>query len=125
MTDKLSEKSGKLSFHDWLRGNEVLGYVFNAYGGVEPVPSSPAVMRRVFIWEENSEIKMGNTEAFVLHLGRHFNRKTSPVDASLLHELFREYGASITPHKHHAVPRPDGPHAGHFKQPDPDEWSIS
>ena len=114
----------EISLYNWLRLDHVLGYIVNAYEGIKPVPNKPSVMRRVFLWEEEGEVKMGNAEAFVLHLGRHFERRIAPIDASSLHELLRDLGDVINPHKSHNKPSPDGPYAGHFKQPDPDEWVI-
>ena len=108
----------------WMRGNAVLGYIINSYEGVEPVPSNPRVMRRVFLWEEEGDIKMGNTEAFVLHLGRKFGEKTLPCDPSQIHLILRDLGELIVPHKKHESPSKDSPLAGRFKQPEPDEWIV-
>ena len=114
----------KLGLYDWLRQNEVLGYIINAYAGIEPAPANHGVMRRVFLWEDAGEVKMGNTEAFILHLGRRFERKVKTHEASDLHKLLRDLGESITPHPRHARPQANGPQAGRFKQPEPDEWVV-
>ncbi|MDO8589840.1 MAG: hypothetical protein Q7R69_01030 [bacterium] len=116
--------ANEIGFYDWLGKGEVLGYIVDAYVGVDPVPGNPTVKRRVFIWEEDDDIKMGNSEAFVLHLGRRFERKVSAGYASSPHELLRALGEHVIPHKQHAMRRPDGPFAGRFKQPDPDEWTV-
>lgn len=108
----------------WMTHDAVLGYIVNSYEGVEPVPSHPGVMRRVFLWEEDGVVRMGNTEAFVLHLGRKFGRETHPCDASQIHQILRDLGELIIPHKKHESPRKDGPAVGQFKQPDPDEWVV-
>lgn len=113
------------SFETWLRTDEILGYVINAYSGIEPISQDFGKMRRVFLWEEEGEVKMGNAEAFVLHLGRRFNRVVKAGETTLLHKLLRDLGDSIAPHKNgHAKPRPDSPKRGTFKQPVPDEWTI-
>lgn len=104
--------------------DDVLGYIINSYEGIEPVPSNTKVMRRVFLWEDEGDVKMGNTEAFVLHLGQKFERKTNPCDATGVHEILRDLGELIHPHRKHDSPRPDGPAAGRFKQPVPDEWVV-
>jgi len=108
----------------WMTQDGVLGYIINSYEGVEPVPNSPMVMRRIFLWEEDSVVKMGNTEAFVLHLGRKFGVETRPCDASQVHHILRDLGELILPHRKHESPRQNGPTAGRFRQPDPDEWVV-
>ena len=109
----------------WMTRDDVLGYIINSYEGVAPVPDNPGVMRRVFLWEEDGNVRMGNTEAFVLHLGRKFGVETRPCDASQVHQILRDLGELIVPHRKHESPRKDGPTAGQFKQPDPDEWVVS
>jgi len=108
----------------WMTRDDVLGYIINSYEGVEPVSSHPGVMRRVFLWEEDGDVRMGNTEAFVLHLGRKFGRETFPCDAYQIHHILRELGELIHPHRTHESPRKDSPIAGRFKQPEPDEWTV-
>lgn len=120
----MAKKKGIMPMHEWLRTDEVLGYIINSYHGVEPAPTNHRVMRRVFLWEEEGEVKMGNAEAFTLHLGRRFERKVSAQDASHIHQFLRDLGESITPHQRHEKPRTDGPRAGKFRQPDPDEWIV-
>ena len=110
--------------NNWMTQDEVLGCIVNSYEGVKPVPNSPRVLRRVFLWEENGDVKMGNTEAFVLHLGRKFGEETHPCDASQVHHILRDLGEMIVPHRKHESPRQNGPTAGRFKQPDPDEWVV-
>jgi len=90
---------GKGKVRSWMIRDDVLGYIINSYQGIEPVPSNPRVMRRVFLWEEESEIKMGNTEAFVLHLGKKFGQKTLSCDASEVHQILRDLGELIHPHR--------------------------
>lgn len=82
-------------------------------------------MQRAPLWEEGDKVMMGNTEAFVLHLGRQFGVETTANHATHLHALMRGLGESIMPHKKHAAPDPESPRAGRFKQPSPEEWSIS
>ena len=115
----------QLGLYNWLRQDEILGYIINAHAGVEPAPTNPAVMRRVFLWEDSGEIKMGNTEAFILHLGSRFEREVKTHDASDLHKLLRDLGESITPHQRHSRPKADSPACGRFNQPEPDEWVVS
>jgi len=121
---KKKSAKGRLTLVDWLQRDEVLGYIINAYAGVDAVPSNPGIMRRVFLWEEGDEVKMGNAEAFVLHLGRQFGRNLKTGDASVLHWLLRELGESISSHKKREPPRANSPAAGRFRQPDPDEWVV-
>lgn len=109
---------------NWLESNEVLGYIVNSYYGIDTVPNNPKVMRRIFLWEESGETKMGNTEAFVLHLGKKFGMETLSRDASEVHRILRDLGELIHPHRKHDRPCKDGPQAGRFKQPDPDEWVV-
>lgn len=108
----------------WMTRDDVLGYIINSYEGVEPVPNNHGVMRRIFLWEEDNDIKMGNTEAFVLHLGKKFGLETRPCEAYQIHHILRDLGELILPHRKHESPSKNGPTAGRFKQPDPDEWVV-
>lgn len=114
----------KKSKRQWFRSDEVLGYIINAYAGVDPCPTNPHIMRRVFLWEEKTEIRMGNAEAFVLHLNRRFKMRLKVSDASLIHELLRDLGEVISPHRQHSPRDENSPKVGKFKQPDPDEWVV-
>ncbi len=109
---------------EWLRQDQVLGYIINAYAGVEPISAEMSKMRRVFLWEEGHEVKMGNAEAFMIHLGKRFDRETKAMDASELHRLLRDLGDSMTPHSKQAPRRANSPRAGQFRQPDPEEWVV-
>lgn len=112
------------AINNWMTQDEVLGYIINSYEGVESVPNNPGVMRRIFLWEEDGDARMGNTEAFVLHLGRKFGLETRSCDACHIHQVLRDLGELIVPHRKHKSPRKDGPAVGRFKQPDPDEWTV-
>lgn len=114
-----------IGLYEWLTSVEILGYIINAHAGVEPLQHNPGILRRIFLWEEDGEVKMGNTEAFMLHLGRRFDRKVSEGDAPTLHKLMRDLGESVSFHKKHAPRSPDGPKAGRYRQPEPDEWVIN
>ncbi|MFZ3020255.1 MAG: hypothetical protein WA051_01895 [Minisyncoccia bacterium] len=109
----------------WIKADEVVGYIINAYAGIDESPNRPGRMRRVFLWEDGDEIKMGNAEAFVMHLGQKFGKKLKPADASAVHALLRELGESLTPHlRGHAKPSDTSSKIGRFKQPDPEEWVV-
>lgn len=120
----MTRKRTELTLEQWLHQDDVLGYIVNAYQGVDAVPSRPGLMRRVFLWEEGHEVKMGNAEAFILHLGGRFGRSVRSGDASALHKLLRDLGEAIALHRKHEPRRADGPGAGRFRQPDPDEWVV-
>lgn len=117
-------KKKKLSLETWLRQDRVLGYVINAYAGVDESPNQTGVLRRVFLWEEDDDVIMGNTEAFVLHLGRRFDRRVKEGDATAIHRLLRDLGENVALHRKHDSPRADSPRVGRYKQPDPEEWRI-
>lgn len=119
----MAKKNGELGLNAWLRQDTVLGYIINAYVGVEPARTG-GVMRRMFVWESEDGRVKGNAEAFMIHLGKRFERKIGKWDASALHELLRDLGDSITPHPQHSPPQADSPRVGRFKQPEPDEWVI-
>lgn len=109
----------------WMRSNEVVDYIIDAYIGEEEAPTNKCVRRRLFRWSEDGVVLEGNAEAFVLHLGRRFERKVSTSCASNVHRVMRELGESVTSHKKHDSPRPDSPKAGKFCQPEPDEWVVA
>lgn len=117
-------KRTKVGLFDWLRQDGILGYIINSYMGTGPVPKTPWILRRIFMWTEDDEIKQGNTEAFILHLGRRFERPIRASEASALHELMRDLGEIISSPRSHARPQKNSPNAGKFRQPSPEVWVI-
>lgn len=104
----------------WARRPEILDYIIEAYAGTEPLPDSTR-SRRVFIWQEGAEIKMGNTEAFLAHLQARFNLILTASATSTIHSLLRELGEVAQAHKPHG-PRIGA--GGKFKQPEPESWVV-
>lgn len=107
----------------WTHRPEILSYVIDSYAGTEK-PEGQGASRRVFIWEDGAEIKMGNTEAFMLHLCAKFDLILTASSGASLHELLRELGECVQSHKEHAPRSLTGPSAGKFRQPEPDEWVV-
>lgn len=120
----MPRKKDGLSLYSWLRQDSVLGHIINAYEGIEPATSNPAVMRRIFLWEDEHNVYKGNAESFMAHLGVHFGRQMKRSETAALHELMRDLGESINTHRTHSQRSPDGPYAGNFKQPNPDFWVV-
>ncbi len=109
----------------WLTSPEILFYIIDSYAGIEePRDGRRGVGRRVFLWEEEGVIKMGNTEAFVEHLGRKYSRSLKTHYASVLHQTLRELGEPVATHAKHAPRRSDSPRCGRFTQPKPDAWVV-
>lgn len=104
----------------WARRPEILNYIIDAYAGTEPCADS-ARSRRVFIWQEGTEIKMGNTEAFLAHLQAKFGLILTASATSTIHSLLRELGEVAQAHKPHG-PRIGA--GGKFKQPEPESWVV-
>lgn len=106
----------------WTQRPDVLSYVINSYAGLDAVEDSN-VKRRVFIWEEETEIMMGNCEAFCDHLEERFGLIS--VSSSDVHALLRELGEHAQFHKAHPSRKiGEGPSAGRFKLPEPDKWVV-
>lgn len=106
----------------WTHRPEILSYVIDSYAGVEKTDST-GLPRRVFIWEDGTEIKMGNTEAFMCHLAERFELIKTNGSVPALHQLLRDLGEQIATHAAHTRSS-EGPRAGRFKPSEPDEWVI-
>jgi hypothetical protein len=102
----------------WARRPDIISYVIDCYAGTDVVEGN-SVKRRVYVWEDGDEIKMGNTEAFAEHLEKKY--ELLRVSPSALHTMLRELGETVVLHKPHAphIRRGTG-----YKTPDPDEWVI-
>lgn len=100
----------------WTRRPDVIEYVIECYVGTEKQEGSKP--RRVFIWEDGNEIKMGNTTSFTAHCCERFGLLRA--DPSEVHALLRALGETIAQHK------PHGPRIGKtgWKAPEPDEWVV-
>jgi hypothetical protein len=102
----------------WSMRPDILAYIIEAYAGTDESPGK-GPRRRVFIWEDGSDIMMGNCEAFSIHLQSKFELlKVHPSD---LHRLLRELGEKVQHHKPHA---PRGEAKVEYRQPEPDEWVV-
>lgn len=102
----------------WIFRPEIVSYIIDSYAGTE-AKEGISVKRRVFIWEESKDIKMGNCEAFVAHLARRYDLlNPNPSD---VHALLRDLGERVLPETPGKQRRGK---PGRFKQPDPDEWTI-
>jgi hypothetical protein len=106
----------KNSLPGWARRPEILDYVIECYAGTEKVEGGRA--RRVYLWEDGPDIKMGNTEAFAQHLCKRFDLLR--VHTSDLHNLLRQMGEVIQKHRPHAPP---GASRG-WVPPEPEEWVV-
>lgn len=102
----------------WTLRPDVISYIIDAYAGTDEVPDSKR-KRRVFIWEDGDEIKMGNCEAFAIHLEAKF--ELIRVQPSDLHAMLRELGEVVQAHKPHA---PKTAREVKYVPPEPDEWVI-
>jgi hypothetical protein len=101
---------------------EVLDYIIDSYAGTEPHPKSGRE-RRLYLWEEEGEVHMGNTEAFVLHLGRRFRVEVNTFAASRVHAVLRELGERVNAYPEQRTV--EGRKIGKFRQPEPEEWRIN
>lgn len=100
----------------WIFRPEILDYIIDSYAGVEG-------RRRVFIWEDGDAIKMGNAEAFALHLADRFELLPDTGRASQIHGLLRELGEKVNSYpEKRSKPTPG---VGTFSQPEPEEWVIA
>jgi hypothetical protein len=105
----------------WTQRPDVLEFIVDSYVGLD-ASGNGGPPRRVFIWEEGSEIVMGNCEAFSLHLRDKFGLlRVHPSD---VHALLRALGEQIHQYDRRAARNPSSPAAGRFKQPDPDKWVV-
>ena len=109
---------------NFLDQYEVAGYIITSYAGVEAISSNSGIMRRVFEWHDGDTLMRGNTEAFVVHVGKKFGYALTKNQAPQIHAFLRDLGEIINPHAKHSTRSADGPSAGRFRQPDPDEWVI-
>jgi hypothetical protein len=107
--------------HAWLHRPEILDYVIESYAGLDESPNGRG-KRRVFVWEKDGEILMGNCEAFVLHLREKFDLVICISATSALHALLRDLGENAK--KNHDTHEMHGQKAGTFTQPEPDEWVV-
>lgn len=107
----------------WTMRPDLVSYVVDAYAGTEPVEGQGgAKVRRVFIWEEpDGRIEMGNTEAFVIHLGARFGLPLAARDASHIHAMLRTMGERVLPE---VKDRRRSDRRTGWKQPEPDHWTI-
>lgn len=116
--------SNKISLHAWFRQEHVYIYIIDCYVGLELAREQTGVKRRMFVWQDIEGTKKGNIDAFLIHLGNHFQRCFTKSDTSFIHELLRYLGEPVLQPTHRAKPHPHGPTAGRFRQPAPDSWVI-
>lgn len=79
----------------WARRPEVVEYVTAAYAGTESTEATHNAPRRVFLWETDSEVLMGNAQAFVEHLSQKFGFPLNKNSVSTLHKLLRGQGEQL------------------------------
>lgn len=104
----------------WTQRPDVLAYVIDCYAGTDTIGDGRK-KRRVFLWEDGDMIKMGNTEAFALHLAARYDLIINTALPATLHALLRALGEDVQLHKPHA---PRGIAKKAFKQPDAEEWVV-
>lgn len=104
----------------WMKRPDILSYIIDCYAGLEPTEGG-GPSRRVFLWEDGSNVMMGNTEAFLQHLERQFELIPHRGGASMMHALLRELGEAAQQHKPHA---PRGIADRPYKSPDAEEWIV-
>ncbi len=121
----MNRNEDSISIKKWLTSEEILFYIIDSYAGTELPRSGRGRSRRVFLWEEDGVLKMGNTEAFLEHVSRRFHRHLKSHYASAIHQTLRELGEATVSHTTHETPRADSPRRGQFTQPAPDAWVVS
>ncbi len=108
----------------WVRRPEIVDYVVECYAGAEAKPEGKGRPhgRRVFLWEEDGHVYMGNVEAFLLHLKARFDLVLCATATTAIHALLRELGETLwVPLSARQSPTPG---AGSFVQPDPERWEV-
>lgn len=109
----------------WIVRDDVRNYIIEAYAGTEE--RRRKCVRRVFLWEEDGTVMMGNVEAFALHLLAHFGISAHLATAtSNIHRLLVELGECAGPHLEDRSPPnfENGPYVGIWKQPEPESWEV-
>ena len=94
--------------------------MIESYAGIEK--TDRGANRRTFIWIEGDEIRMGNTEAFVLHLAEKFELILTTAKAADVHSLLRVLGERVLPVQEGK--RRGATASGTFRQPEPEDWVI-
>jgi hypothetical protein len=103
----------------WIQRPDIAEYIIDCYAGTEQ--HGRGGPRRVFVWK-TTESKMGNAEAFALHLIEKFGliRTTRAVTVQIC-ALLVELGERMKPDTPKVA---TGLQTGRFREPEPEEWVI-
>jgi hypothetical protein len=109
---------------DWKVRWDIISYVVDCYAGTEEKDGAKLnqfATRRMFLWQEGGEVRLGNIEAFTVHVQSKFDLYcvTARCLTTRINRVLLDMGERIYDSKTHAAPQV----FGLTKRPEP-EYTV-